>query len=226
MERVYEGHAHVRADTLPLPMAETETLPASMPTPAGEPAPELSVVVTLYNEAGSLDELHRRAIAALDGLGRPFEIVYVDDGSTDGTFAVLERAPRGRRPRARGPLQAELRPASRDARGAVPGARRDRRDDGRRPPEPAGGHPEARRGDRRRLRRRERAARGAQRLLGPDAPVPPDQRHAAPVHAASTSPTSAAPSMPTGAKRRDADARVDRPAEVHEGARSSPAARR
>ena len=62
-----------------------------MPTAAGEPAPELSVVVTLYNEVGSLEELHRRAIAALESLGRPFEIVYVDDGSTDGTFAVLER---------------------------------------------------------------------------------------------------------------------------------------
>ena len=61
-----------------------------MPEPQAPPAPELSVVVTLYNEAGSLDELHRRTIAALEGLGRPFEIVYVDDGSTDGTFAVLE----------------------------------------------------------------------------------------------------------------------------------------
>ena len=68
-------------------MSETETIPGST-QPA---APELSVVVTLYNEVDSLDELHRRALAALEGLGRPFEIVYVDDGSTDGTFAVLER---------------------------------------------------------------------------------------------------------------------------------------
>ena len=55
------------------------------------PAPELSVVVTLYNESASLDELHRRTIAALDELGRPFELVYVDDGSTDGSFATLEQ---------------------------------------------------------------------------------------------------------------------------------------
>jgi undecaprenyl-phosphate 4-deoxy-4-formamido-L-arabinose transferase len=58
---------------------------------AAPPAPELSVVVTLYNEAASLEELHRRTIAALEAMGRPFEIVYVDDGSTDGSFASLER---------------------------------------------------------------------------------------------------------------------------------------
>jgi undecaprenyl-phosphate 4-deoxy-4-formamido-L-arabinose transferase len=54
-------------------------------------SPELSVVVTLYNESSSLEELHRRTIAALEALGRPFEVVYVDDGSADGTFALLER---------------------------------------------------------------------------------------------------------------------------------------
>ena len=53
--------------------------------------PEISVVVTLFNEVGTLDELYRRVIGALDPLGRPFELVFVDDGSTDGTFAALER---------------------------------------------------------------------------------------------------------------------------------------
>ena len=94
---------------------------------------------------------------------------------------------------------------------------RHRRDDGRRPPEPAGGHPEARRGGRRRLRRRERAARGAERLLGPHAPVAPDQRHAAPVHEGRHLRLRLrVQRLP--ARRRDADARLDRPAEVHEGA--------
>jgi undecaprenyl-phosphate 4-deoxy-4-formamido-L-arabinose transferase len=53
-------------------------------------APDISVVVTVFNERGSLDELYRRAVMSLDG-GRPFEFVFVDDGSTDGTFAELER---------------------------------------------------------------------------------------------------------------------------------------
>src|SRR5689334_6791723 len=52
-------------------------------------APALSVVVTVLNEVGSVDELHRRTVAALDG--RSFELVFVDDGSTDGTFAALAR---------------------------------------------------------------------------------------------------------------------------------------
>jgi glycosyltransferase involved in cell wall biosynthesis len=54
---------------------------------AGDPS--LSVVVTVLNEAGSVDELYRRTLAALDGA--PFELLFVDDGSTDGTFAELAR---------------------------------------------------------------------------------------------------------------------------------------
>jgi undecaprenyl-phosphate 4-deoxy-4-formamido-L-arabinose transferase len=53
--------------------------------------PEISVIVTLLNEAGSLDELYRRTVATLDELAEPFELIFVDDGSSDGTFAVLER---------------------------------------------------------------------------------------------------------------------------------------
>jgi undecaprenyl-phosphate 4-deoxy-4-formamido-L-arabinose transferase len=61
----------------------------SDPTPPAA-APQISVVVTLYDEAASLPELHRRAVATLEELGRSFELVYVDDGSSDGTFAMLE----------------------------------------------------------------------------------------------------------------------------------------
>ena len=56
-----------------------------------ERRPEISVVVTLFDEAPTVEELHRRTIAALETLDRSFELVFVDDGSTDGTFAALER---------------------------------------------------------------------------------------------------------------------------------------
>ncbi len=52
--------------------------------------PSLSVVVPLYNEEGSLPHLVAQLLAALQPLGRSFEIVLVDDGSRDGTAALLQ----------------------------------------------------------------------------------------------------------------------------------------
>src|SRR5881392_4146171 len=72
-------------------MADTEARPAARAAEAELPAPDVSVVVTLYNEADSLEELYRRAVAALEPGPRTFELIFVDDGSTDGTFAALER---------------------------------------------------------------------------------------------------------------------------------------
>jgi undecaprenyl-phosphate 4-deoxy-4-formamido-L-arabinose transferase len=72
-------------------MSEIKTIESGSTLDAEVPAPDLSVVVTLYNEAGSLDELYRRTIAALESGPRTFELIYIDDGSTDGTFAAVER---------------------------------------------------------------------------------------------------------------------------------------
>jgi undecaprenyl-phosphate 4-deoxy-4-formamido-L-arabinose transferase len=59
---------------------------------------DVSIVVTVLNEEGSVEELHRRIAASLDG--REWEAIFVDDGSTDGTFASL-RAIHERDPRVR-----------------------------------------------------------------------------------------------------------------------------
>ncbi len=54
-----------------------------------EPAPTLSVVIPLYDEEENVVPLVRELGAALDRLGKPSEIVVVDDGSTDRSFALL-----------------------------------------------------------------------------------------------------------------------------------------
>src|ERR671922_2648509 len=72
-------------------MAETEALRAGEAVEEAHDAPALSVVVTVYDEAASLEELYRRTLAALEPTGRSFELIFVDDGSTDGSFAVLSR---------------------------------------------------------------------------------------------------------------------------------------
>lgn len=63
--------------------------------------PWISAVVPAYNEAESLPELHRELVAALDRLGRDWEIVYIDDGSRDGSDQVIGSLANGE-PRVRG----------------------------------------------------------------------------------------------------------------------------
>src|SRR5690349_17976801 len=52
---------------------------------------ELSVVIPIRNEAPSLEELHRELTDTLGPWGRPYEIIVVDDGSTDTSFEILSR---------------------------------------------------------------------------------------------------------------------------------------
>lgn len=52
--------------------------------------PEISVVIPVFNEQDNLDELSRRTFAALRGLDRSFEVIFVDDGSRDRSFALLK----------------------------------------------------------------------------------------------------------------------------------------
>ncbi len=51
---------------------------------------DLSVVVPLFNEEGNVQELHRRIKEACEKLGRTYEIIFVDDGSTDKTVEFCQ----------------------------------------------------------------------------------------------------------------------------------------
>ena len=53
------------------------------------PQPDLSVIVPFYNEEENIGRMHAAIVAALEPLGIPFEMVFVDDGSRDRT---LQRA--------------------------------------------------------------------------------------------------------------------------------------
>jgi len=59
--------------------------------------PYASVIVPLYNEEESLPELLERIEAAFKGLKKSFEVIFVDDGSTDNSFAVLKKLHREHR---------------------------------------------------------------------------------------------------------------------------------
>ena len=52
-------------------------------------APELSVVVPVYDEEESLPQLHAEIARHVGGMGRSWEVVYVDDRSDDGSYEVM-----------------------------------------------------------------------------------------------------------------------------------------
>ena len=53
--------------------------------------PELSVVIPLLDEAPNVEALCRELTETLEGWGRTFEVVLIDDGSIDETFEILSR---------------------------------------------------------------------------------------------------------------------------------------
>lgn len=50
------------------------------------PQPDLSVIVPFYNEEDNIRRMHAALVAAVEPLGIRFEMVFVDDGSRDGTL--------------------------------------------------------------------------------------------------------------------------------------------
>ncbi|MGB8990436.1 MAG: glycosyltransferase [Desulfobaccales bacterium] len=60
-----------------------------LPLSESTSAPEISVVIPVYNEEDNLRELGERLIRTLTSMGRTFEIIFVDDGSTDRSWELL-----------------------------------------------------------------------------------------------------------------------------------------
>ncbi|HLG31057.1 MAG TPA: glycosyltransferase, partial [Candidatus Brocadiales bacterium] len=54
-------------------------------------AVDISVVIPLYNEAESLAELYSRLVQTLSSVSNNYELIFIDDGSKDDSFGVLER---------------------------------------------------------------------------------------------------------------------------------------
>jgi glycosyltransferase involved in cell wall biosynthesis len=59
---------------------------------AEAPGEGVSIIVPSYNEEQSVVETARQILEAMEGTGRPFEIVFVDDGSRDATSRRLEES--------------------------------------------------------------------------------------------------------------------------------------
>ncbi len=81
--------AHPPRDPVSSEPLSSEPVPAG---PASDIAPEITVLVPVYNEEGTVLELARQVAEVLDGEGRSFELVYVDDGSRDATVERIHQA--------------------------------------------------------------------------------------------------------------------------------------
>ncbi len=64
---------------------ETNHSPSILPPVA------LSILIPVYNEVGNVVELHQELDAVLGDFGMTYELIFVDDGSTDGTVAKLDQ---------------------------------------------------------------------------------------------------------------------------------------
>ena len=52
--------------------------------------PEITILIPLFDEADSLPELHEKLTSVLEGVKKSYEIIFIDDGSTDNSYRILE----------------------------------------------------------------------------------------------------------------------------------------
>lgn len=51
----------------------------------------LSLIIPIFNEQGNIEKLHQEIKQTLDGLGKAYEIIYINDGSTDNSCQILRK---------------------------------------------------------------------------------------------------------------------------------------
>ena len=66
------------------------TTTATIDAPAAPAAPKITIVIPLYNEEDSIPHLHEALDAAIANYGQPAEVIIIDDGSRDRSFALLK----------------------------------------------------------------------------------------------------------------------------------------
>lgn len=71
-------------------MPITQKVPPKTLAKTAAAAPFLSIVIPLLDEEESLGELYAQILAATEPLKKPIEMIFVDDGSTDQSFSILE----------------------------------------------------------------------------------------------------------------------------------------
>jgi glycosyltransferase involved in cell wall biosynthesis len=87
--RVYEEEETLKRRRVELPRAGADANDDSGETP------DISVFLPVFNEEPNLRPLHAKMTEALAALGRTAEIIYVDDGSSDGSLEVLREIASG-----------------------------------------------------------------------------------------------------------------------------------
>jgi len=53
--------------------------------------PEISIIIPIKNESENLQRLHQELTASLEPVGRPYELIFIEDGSTDESFQLLAK---------------------------------------------------------------------------------------------------------------------------------------
>jgi glycosyltransferase involved in cell wall biosynthesis len=76
----------------PIPHPSSPLTPTPPPALAVPAEVEVSVLIPVRDEEATIQELAMRVTAVLDRLGRSFEIIFVDDGSSDGTVKRIREA--------------------------------------------------------------------------------------------------------------------------------------